>query len=349
MLKRFFSLLLVLLFIAGCKNGGSGNSMDAVSDEFSDTVAKTLKIVIDEALLFDKRFNVKQSVFFDDNVENFMGIPQDIVVRGDTIYAVDPAKAPGIYTYLKDGSQLFAYCSEGCGPEDVGSPFSIRVTDTEVAVYDMMGMCILILDKSGNFKRKIQLPVNALGGVLDDSGGCWVDYSNQEDGDVKLEWRADSVSTPVTVMKVPDHLKGLTMVQKQMFYELPDHTILYNPCLDPNVYALHDGKAYLRYRLDFDGLWPSEDIIQKEYGGTSFARKIRNFPVLGKEIYESSKWFAVGFENEGKGYLAFYDKSKEEMQAYLIDKEKYYGPMYLTDGELYMLRKDDGLDIISLE
>lgn len=57
-----------------------------------------------------------------------MGMPHNIIVRGDTIFAIDAFQSPGIYMYDKDGRQLLAYCKVGTGTGDITSPSGLTVT-----------------------------------------------------------------------------------------------------------------------------------------------------------------------------------------------------------------------------
>lgn len=347
--RHFCMYALVLAVAAGCSGGKEKDKDAAAKVSFPDEVT-VISISTDKVSDLDREMKVAQTVEFDEDVENFIGMPGSIVVRGDTIYAIDPVKAPGIYAYLKDGTQLFAYCHEGNGPEDVGSPFCLKVTDTEVSAFDNSGKGIIVLDKKGHFVRRVPLPDDLFDvtGAMLDGEGYWMDYANRDYNDTKLAWSGDSTGTQVPVLTVPPHLKGFTMIGLQVLIDSPDGSVLYIPCLEPRAYRLRDGKASLCYELDFNGLWPSDEDIRKDYGGRRWARKVQKFPVQGIEIYETPKYVVVGFKNDDKRYVTVYDRASRRSAVLLIDGEKYYTPMYATDDELYILRKDGDIDIFDL-
>ncbi|MDE6290079.1 MAG: 6-bladed beta-propeller [Muribaculaceae bacterium] len=289
------------------------------------------------------------NIVFDEDTEEIIGSIQQMTVRGDTIYAVDPAKNPGLYAYLKDGSQLFAYCNMGGGPEDLSSPMNLTVSDTEIVVFDMAGTKLMYFSKDGGFMKSTDLPVFATSAMEDPVKGIWIDYSNQQYEDLKLAWKEDEESDPVPVLGVPDHLKGMTIVELVNLRQLPNGEVRYLPSLEPLIYSLRDGKAVQTYELDYKGKWPSEEEFKTKYSGNDWALKIRNIPMDLKGFSENDRWLVIGnILNRGKTYLTVYDKQTGKSTTYIDSDRSYYNPGYIDGDDLYLIRQDDSIDILHL-
>lgn len=112
---KYVQLTLAVLCLAlyGC--GTKGNQKNEIDTDFELTLPYTVSIDITKAVPMDDALSHHKYVNFTEDVENIMAIPQNVVVKGDTIYAIDAYKSPGIYAYLTNGEQLFAYCSVGNG------------------------------------------------------------------------------------------------------------------------------------------------------------------------------------------------------------------------------------------
>lgn len=335
-----------MLILTSC--GGSKTSETGEVTESEDPVAEKISIDITQARDMSGELTVAGEIIFDESSENFIGIPQQIAVRGDTIYAVDPAKSPGLYAYLSDGTQLFSYCSRGDGPEDLSSPFSLNVTDTEISVFDMMSKSIFFFSKDAKFLRKIPLSIDVCNAMVGGDGSLWVDYTNNQDSDTRLAWRNNGDSEEKTVLEVPELLKGMTIVEMRSFMPLEDGTINYKPAIEPNIYRLKDGEAKLKYELDFVGLWPDEATFRQEYTGNDWPRNIRKFPVLGINVVENDRWLIVGFENNSDRYCYISDKLKSEGVLYKDDKQRYYNPLTVVGDTLYIMTREDTLAKLKL-
>lgn len=336
----------LLVFITGCVNKNTKSDDSGIYLGEGDAVVVNIDITKPQKL--KDKFDSISTVNFDESVLNIIGIPRNIIVRGDTIYALDSQKSPGLYAYLEDGRQLFAYCSMGSGPKDINCPYNLNVTDTNISVFDTANKRIIVFDKLGNYKDNFDLPSNTQNAMVDSSGGIWLDYSNQSSDNAKLSWLPNLTSKSTTVINVPEYLKGMTIVNMQNFVKLSNGKILYMPSIEPKVFELDNGKACLKYRLDFNGLWPTEDEIKKEYSGKAWAPKFRKFPISNLIVQECDKWFVVGFGFEDNRYICIYDRTYRCSKLFVDDSDTYYGPKYVTNDELYLLRKDDRLEILEL-
>ena len=343
-LPAFFALSLLIL--PGCTN----KSKNTVSTETDvETEAKTFHHV-DSAVLSISIKNAKpissslekiKVISFDEDAENIIGLPQTMEVRGDTIFTVDSYQAPGIYAYLMDGTQLWAYCSEGGADADIASPFNLSVTDNYVTAYDMGGRKLITLDKSGKFVKKTDLHPDAVNALMDATGGIWTNYSNQEYANTLLSFRATPDSEETEILEVPDLVKGSTVIGIRSLTPLRDGTINYLPELQPKVYSLYDGKIALKYILDFGSLWPDEATMKKEYRGGYWARNMRNFPVSRLKIDESQDWVGISFSNKENNYIYLYDRKNKGGLTYMDDTQEYYAPLALVDDTVYMQAKDN--------
>ncbi len=340
------ALSLSLLIAAGCgdKSKTATNTPEMV--EVDSITPKTLSISVKNAKPLGVNLERIATISLDDNTENIMGIPQAVEVRGDTIFAVESIQSPGVFAYLSDGSQLWAYCTEGGAEEDISSPFNFSVGDQYVAAYDRSGMKIGVLDKSGKFVKSIPVDPMAVSAILDPSGGIWSDYSNQHHGDTMLSFRATPDEQETEVLPVPELLQGMTTVEVRSLTPLYDGSINYLPAMQPRVYSLRSGKAQVKYELDFGGLWPDDETIEKEYAGNSWARKIRNFPINLLKVEENEKWVAVSFLNEDKNYVYIHNKATDKGTTYVDASDEYFTTADIADDALYLLSKDN--DIVAL-
>lgn len=342
-------LLLLSILMAGCMNKSKGVSNENVASSKSDTITNSVKFDLKNASEISADLHRKCIIRFDEDTENILGGIQQIVVRGDTVYAVDPAKNPGLYAYLKDGSQLFAYCDNGSGPEDIASPMSLAVTDYEITVFDFATKKLISFTKDGSFKHAMDLSMDVTGAIKDSNGGIWTDYSNQDYNDEKLSWKKDEESKPKTVLTVPEHLKGMTAVPLMNLAQLANGELRYIPSIEPYIYALRNGEAVLMYELDFMGKWPTDDEITAEFQGYDWAQKFRDFPIHIKGFAENDRWLVVGANFNKKLYIAVYDKFAHASRTYVDSKQEYFNPLYVEDSDLYMNRSDDGIEILKLD
>lgn len=341
-------VLLASMTIAfsSCTNSGKNGSKECDSDGMS--LPKTVKIDIDKAVAMDDVLESKDIIRFDENTENIIGSFHNVVVCGDTIYAIDPYKNPGIYAYLKDGRQLFAYCSVGNGPGDLIAPTCISVTDDEVSTYDGAQFKIIVIGKDGKYRRSIDVPPMTLNAMLDREGNVWADFTNQDVGDDRIMWKSKDDSTYSTVMKVPELLKGITLIVMEGLQNLPEGTVGYTPPMEPRIYTLSDGKATVRYDLDFNGLWPDDETFKAEFTGNAWAPKSDYFPIQSLRYNESDRYMVLKFKNDNRLYLHILDKKTGSEKTMRVDDDLYWGSVYVTDNELYMNRKDDSMEIMAI-
>lgn len=334
--------------LTSCSNSNKASN-ETEAGEGAEIEKKTIEIDFDAATPIAKHFKTVGNIVFDEDTEEIIGGIQQMAVKGDTIFAVDPAKNPGLYAYLKDGTQLFAYCNTGGGPEDLSSPMNLTVSDTEIVVFDMGGSKLMHFSKDGEFLKNVDLPVFALSAMDDPVKGIWIDYSNQQYEDTKLAWKADEESEPVPVFGVPDHLKGMTTVELTNMRQLPNGEVRYLPSLEPLIYSLRNGKAVEAYELDYKGKWPSEEDFKTKYSGNDWALKIKDIPVNMKGFTENDRWLVIGnVFNRDNTYITIYDKQTGKSNTYIDSDKSYYNPAYIDGNDLYLTRQDDSLDILYL-
>ncbi len=341
-----YALMILLCAITGCGSKGAGADHH---DEQPVDSARTVNIDLSAPLDHTAGLESESILQLDEDCDNIMGMPHNIIVRGDTIFAIDALQSPGIYMYYKDGRQLLAYCKPGTGPGDITSPSGLTVTDTEISTFDTASGKIVVIDKRGNYKRSIDVPLTAQNAILDKNDAVWVDYTNQLYDDTRLSWRKDTVSEYTTVLTVPDFAKGITVIELQPLQTAPDGTMSYLPVMEPRIYSLCDGKAHIRYNLDFGPVWPDEETLKKNFTGNDWLRKSRDFPIQSMRFHESDKYLAVGFRYDDRLFVTIYDKESGDAHTYQFDKDIYGGSKYVTDSQLYMYRTDDGIEIFRIK
>lgn len=344
-------IIIALFAVTACNNKKQTDTDQSVTESMKSTFPekRTVEIDFEEAEPISKHLEIGSNVVFDEDTEEIIGGIQQMAVRGDTIFAVDPAKNPGLYAYLKDGSRLFAYCNTGGGPEDLSSPMNLTVSDTEIVVFDMGASKLLHFSKDGKFLKSIDIPVFAMSAMEDSVKGIWIDYSNQQYEDTKLAWKADEESEPVPVLGVPDHLKGMTTVELTNMRQLPNGEVRYLPSLEPLIYSLRNGKAVEAYALDYKGKWPSEEDFKTKYSGNDWALKIKDIPIKLKGFTENDRWLVIGSVfNRDNTYITIYDKQTGKSNTYIDSDKSYYNPAYIDGNDLYLTRQDDSLDILHL-
>lgn len=342
-------VLILSMLMTGCMNKSQEASNENASIPTSNQDVCAVKFDFEKAYEISDNLQRAGIIRFDEDTENFPGGIQQIVVKGDTVYLVDPAKSPGLYAYLKDGTQLFAYCNNGSGPEDIASPISIAVTDSEINIFDLAAKKLISFTKDGRFKNKIDVSMDVTSAIKDRDGGIWMDFSNQKYGEEKLIWKKDEVSNPTTLLTVPEHLKGMTTVQLMNMAQLANGELRYIPSIEPYIYALRSGEAILLYELDFMGKWPSNQEIAAEFQGDDWAQKIRKFPIHIKGFAENDRWLIVGANYDMSLYIAVYDKKAHTSRTYVDSQQEYFNPLYVEESNLYMNRSDDGIEILKLD
>lgn len=337
----------VCLAMYGC--GSRDSRQSGANTDFEITYPYSVSIDIAKAVPMDNVLDSEQIVTFTEDVENIMAAPHNAVVRGDTIYAIDARKAPGIYAYLTNGEQLFAYCSVGNGPGDIISPACLSVTDDEISTYDTASSKIVVIGKDGQYRRSVDVPVMTMNAFIDSKGNAWADFTNQEFDTVRVSClqRADTVFHPV--LNVPELQKGMTMIAIEALQELPDGTVGYTPAFEPRIYTLSDGCATVRYELDFNGLWPDDETFKENFTGDAWAPKARRFPVQHLRFHESVRYFVLRFSHKKDTFFYILDKLTGKDKTISVDAEKYFGSIYLTDTEIYLFRKDDRLEIMKIK
>lgn len=308
----------------------------------------TIKLSVDGARPISKQYVPVQVISFDEDTENIIGVPVSIVVMGDTIFMIDPNQSIGFYAYRHDGSQIFSYCSIGNGPEDLMSARCLNVTDSLLSAYDDRLENLIFIDKNGQFVKRYPISTYSTGAIQDSSGGIWTDYSNQEFETTKLSWKPTPDAIETEVLSVPEYLKGITSVGLQGFTSIDDGTINYVPTLEPRIYGLSKGKAWIKYELDFDGLWPDEDTIGHELGGNDWAIKISSFPVQRLTVVENDRWLVFSFQHNHGNYIHVHDKNASRGDTYIDEEDKYFSPKALNGNRLYIPTKEDTLAIIDL-
>ena len=133
--KAIISTIAIIGITIACSNKEKKDSKSQQSETVITSEKRIVEIDFDGAEPIAKHFKTVGNIVFDEDTEEIIGSIQQMIVRGDTIFAVDPAKNPGLYAYLKDGSQIFAYCNQGGGPEDISSPMSLTINDTEISEF----------------------------------------------------------------------------------------------------------------------------------------------------------------------------------------------------------------------
>lgn len=354
-LSKFVLTMLAGLLVMSCANHGKQTVVEAISepeDEIITGLQETepikIKISLKGARPMSQSFSDKEVLILPDTCENFVGIPGYIRVCGDTLFIIDPVKWPGFYAYLHDGQQLFSYCSRGSGPEDIGMLFGLNASDSLLSSFDMPSSSLVFVDKKGKFAKRVAINPMACSAIADRSGGIWTDYSNQEYETTRLSWRTTPESEEIEILPVPEHLKGMTAVDGHPFSSLEDGTINYRPAIEPYVYGLSNGKAWLKYELDFGSLWPDESTIKREFGGNDWAIKFSSFPISMIKIEENAQWLIISFNYIDDKYIHIYDKTASRGVTYRDDIEGYYSPAYVSGDKMYIPTKDDTIEIINL-
>lgn len=344
------------LILSGCGSKSQSDKSDSSAEKsgltlngLEETNPRTIEIDFGKALPISKNLVSVNNISFDESCDDIIGMPHHIVVSGDTIFAIDPVKSPGLYAYHKDGSQIFAYCSEGGGPEDISSPMNLMVRDNDIVVFDFASKKLLYFSKQGQFIKSVSVPIDALSATLDSSQGIWVDYSNQEYDDIKLSWIKDSISPQQKILEVPEHLKGMTVLPIATLLNIPDNGLRYYPALETKIYAISEGATKVIYELDFKGKWPSEEEFIANYSGNDWAPKMRKFPIRTGGFAEDRHWLVLGYTYQQSCYIVVYDKLKNETSIFEDSEDKYYNPLYVDGFDLYILCQDGNLDILKLK
>lgn len=348
-LMKYLNLVSAALCIVVC---GCSNHRVKRQNEHGDAEIMypyTVSIDIENAMPMADALESKQFISFSENVEHIMGYARNIVVRGDTIYSISTYPSAGIFAHLKNGEQLFAYCSVGSGPTDLNSPSCISVTDTEISTFDDSAFRTIVIGKDGKYHRSIEAPVMSLNAIVDCKGDYWVDFTNQECENCRVSYKAASDTAYQTVLEVPELLKGMMLIGIEAFQNLPDGTVGYTPAMEPRIYSLSDGVATVRYELDFNGLWPDDKTFESEFTGNDWAPKSSAFPVQSVRFHESDRYLVLGFKNKKQPYLHILDKPTGRQKTVLLDSDNYFSSSYVTDSELYLGRKDDKVEIMTIK
>lgn len=340
-----------ILAISGCtRNGGDvrseNNSKNGSSGQMDNPIS--IHINVADAMPISKELREKTVIRLEEN-DNIIGVPQSMVILGDTIYAIDSFQNPGFYAYLHNGKQIFNYCLRGGGPEDISSLFCLAINDSVISAFDVPSSSLVFIDKKGHYVERIPMSVMVTGAMQDNSGGLWIDYSNQKYSTTKLSWKKDPDAEEIEVIKVPEYLKGMTKIGLQTFSRLDDGTINYLPSLEPRIYSLYEGKARLKYELDFGNLWPDEDTMKREYQGNSWARKMNKFPIQSLNAVENGSYLVVSFNYNQSRHIFVYEKKNSQGEIFIDDTNQFYAPEAVFENQLYIPKKDDTIGVVNIQ
>lgn len=360
---KFTFIIVSTLIITACTNKNASHDNDDVQhitthaesiiSGLQPSEPVTINISVDKAKPWSKTYTPVKVITLDDSTEDIVGIPAAIEVVGDTLYIVEPRHNPGFRAYLHDGSQIFSYSSVGSGPKDIVAPFSLCVGDSLLSTFDMATKSLVFVDKKGNYIKRYKLGEQAVAGIEDKSGGIWTDYSNQQYESTRLSWKATPDEEEIEILSVPEHLKRMTLISMQHFTRIYDGTINYVPALEPRVYSLLNGQAWVKYELDYDGLWPNEEEFKREFSGPDWASKLRSFPIDKTRVVENARWMVISFEyNDGidnrEKYIHVYDKNASKGVTYIDDSSIYFSPQAISENFLYIPTKEDTIEVIDL-
>ena len=86
-------LLLMAIIVSSCV-GGKNQENNGKEDPEQQPLtsrgdSKTILIDFKEAETIDQNLKAVSTIVFDEDAEEIIGIPQNITVKGDTIYAID--------------------------------------------------------------------------------------------------------------------------------------------------------------------------------------------------------------------------------------------------------------------
>lgn len=92
-IKALFAIAITGMLLS-CINKKTSESDRA--EVVDSQVARTVKVDFEDAKPISEYFETVGNIVFDEDTEDILGCIQQMVVRGDTIYAVDPVKNPGL-------------------------------------------------------------------------------------------------------------------------------------------------------------------------------------------------------------------------------------------------------------
>ncbi|WP_297068130.1 6-bladed beta-propeller [uncultured Duncaniella sp.] len=272
-------------------------------------------------------------------------------IINDTIYVLDPYKSKAFFAFDKDGNKLFDYSKIGQGEEEYLFLRDFYCTDRYIYLLDSDSHKILVLDKSGIYQTKIDVPAH-IAHILPLPSSKTPEfifdmYSNEKAR--LLKSKGGRVSD--TLMLNPDGLGSFLYLPLQVFQpsNMEDYEWLYMPSYSSIVYKLSNtGNIEDYMAIDFNGLLPDIEIF-KSLKGLKYKekeRKIREY-AYDYGFFISNGNIIISFFYEDRLYLNFINTELKQVKTFNLSSNYY--PVLYSDGKIYFITSDnDDITVVNV-
>lgn len=284
--------------------------------------------------------------------DTFPGLINAGALVNDTIYILDPNKAPGVYVYTINGKYIRKFPNIGSGPGEMGMITDMVVDKAHVHLYDFMRFSVETYSHDGKWIKSTPIPPGTASFMTDDKG-IWCDFANQAyNSNNKLIHQSFDNDSISVIHKIPEHLTNVTLVSGVNFQRSNDN-ILYMPNFEPQIFYVTDSTKSLAYTLDFNGLWPDNSFFEHLRDMDSNERNHflleKDLPINKLVFHANDNWLIVSFNNNGSKYACVMNLKTGEQHTYDDENKDFGSILFLKDNKVYTVEGDDQLGVYTIE
>lgn len=275
------------------------------------------------------------------------GFITKLIVKNDTLFVLDGYKSKAFFAYTSTGKPLFEYSKLGEAPDEYLFLGDVDVDDNYIYLLDNNSHKILILDKTGSFVKKHNVParishIKAFYDLKNKKSSYYFDMYSTE----KARLLRHKSTRNDTMMLTPDGMANYNYCAENSFQSNKDE-ILYMPSYSSVIYELSEKDGVTNYmNLDFQGLMPDISFFSTLKG----KRTEDKFKLMkdGFAYYYSfnanDTHILIGFVYEDKYYLCFINRFSQETSIY--DLPSQFQILTLTNNQLYLRSNDSDNPIV---
>jgi len=338
-MKTFCSILLILLFVAGCTT--------STSEKHSGIPITVPLAKGNNPILLSDIVNSLQYIKLETTDECLIGEIWKIYSIKDKLIIFDRQISKSIYFFNQDGTFINKISRIGQGPREYVSISDIAINgeDEEIIIWDIRTQKLLIYNFDGTFVNNIEFPYygRSIAYIGDNLLAMYCDYSlnkpllkdktspnlvifNLKTGETKNDLFFDSdIST-----------QGITIINNNL--SLFKGQVLLIPTLSNSIYSISksgkEEKYYLDYGMDFQKKIADyiENLPNVSIDDIQSAQEKSNLPFIQKLLSSNSIIYLEYLHGRTYYYGFYYPESKTYLEVSAVLQEK--SPIVLVKNDI---------------